>query len=338
MDKTFTSYRIEDRSLVAFIKREIHNLALQCGFTAHRAGETDIIIAELASNLIKFAGSGELLYRAVPHQGKWKIELYVLDKGIGIDNIAKIMHDGYSSSNTLGQGLGAIRRLSNTFQIYSMKGWGTVQYVEICESVTSEPPVVTQLLPHAVIATNCPGEKVCGDGYHIKYLPGGLQIFVGDGLGHGPNAFEAVQNAISVFKGSMEKDPTAIIREIHERVKKTRGLVATVASVDYASGIWTICGVGNISTRLYMGMENKTYTPYNGIIGHNIPRTLNNTTVPYSRHQILIMHSDGLRTRWNLNDLKSIIKQDSALVAAALYKDNWRGNDDATIMVAKLNQ
>ena len=337
MDKTFTSYRIEDRSLVAFIKREIHNLALQCGFSSHRAGETDIIIAELASNLIKFAGSGELLYRAVEHQDKFKIELYVLDKGTGIDNIAKIMHDGYSSSNTLGQGLGAIKRLSTTFQMYSLRGWGTVQYVEICDTQALKS-AAPQLFPHAVIATNCPGEKVCGDGYHIKYLPGGLQVFVGDGLGHGPNAFEAVQSAISVFKGSMEKDPVAIIREIHDRVKKTRGLVATIASVDYVSGTWTICGVGNISTRIYMGLENKTYTPYNGIIGHNIPRTLNPTIVPYSMHQILIMHSDGLRTRWNLNDLVSIIKQDPGLIAAALYKDNVRGNDDATILVAKLNR
>lgn len=337
MDKTFTSYRIEDRSLVAFIKREIHNLALQCGFSAHRAAETDIIIAELASNLIKFAGGGELLYRAVERNEKFKIELYVLDKGIGIDNIARIMHDGYSSSNTLGQGLGAIKRLSNTFQMYSMRGWGTVQYVEICDSMTDCPPRV-QLLPHAVIAANCPGEKVCGDGYHIKYLPGGVQIFVGDGLGHGPNAFEAVQSAITVFKNSMEKDPVALIRELHDRVRKTRGLVATIASVDYASGNWTICGVGNINTRIHLGIENKTYTPYNGIIGHNIPRTLNSTVVPYSTHQVLVMHSDGLRTRWNLNDLTSIIKQEPGLIAAALYKDNLRGNDDATILVVKLNQ
>lgn len=337
MVKAFTSYRIDDRSLVAFIKREIHNLALQCGFSAHRAGETDIIISELSSNLIKFAGGGELLYRAVEHRGKFRIELYVLDAGIGIDNIAKIMHDGYSSSNTLGQGLGAIRRLSNTFQMYSMRGWGTVQYVEICDSVSiksAEP----QLLPHAVIATNCPGEKVCGDGYHVKYLSDGLQVFLGDGLGHGPNALEAVQSAINIFKGSIEKDPVVVIRQIHEGVKKTRGLVATIVSVNYASGNWTICGVGNISTRIYMGINNKTYTPYNGIIGHNIPRTLNNTIVPYCIHQILIMHSDGLRTRWNLNELTSIIKQDSGLIAAALYKDNLRGNDDATIIVAKLNR
>jgi len=337
MDKTFTSYRIEDRSLVAFIKREIHNLALQCGFSAHRAGETDIIISELASNLIKFAGSGELLYRAVEHQGKSRIELYCLDNGIGFDNVAKIMHDGYSSSNTLGQGLGAIKRLSNTFHMYSMRGWGTVQYIEICESSDYEVPD-PQLLPHSVIVTNCPGEKVCGDGYHVKYIPGGFQVFVGDGLGHGPNAFEAVQSALNVFKGSIEKDPVVLIREMHERVKKSRGLVATIVSVDYASESWTICGVGNISTRIYMGMDNKTYTPYNGIIGHNIPRTLNATVVPYSLHQILVMHSDGLRTRWSLNDLTSIIKQDPGLIAAALYKDNLRGNDDATILVAKLNQ
>ena len=112
--------------------------------------------------------------------------------------------------------------------------------------------------------------------------------------------------------------------------------VATIASVDYKSETWNICGIGNINTRIYMGLENKTYTPYNGIIGHNIPRTLNSTTVPYLKHQIIIMHSDGLKTRWNLNDLISIIKQGPGLIASSLYKDNMRGTDDATILVGKI--
>ena len=132
MDNTFSTYKIDDRSLIAFIKREIHNLALQLGFTPHRAAETDIIVAELTSNLMKFANGGELLYRANFNGEHNEIEIYCLDKGIGFDNVAKIMNDGYSSSNTLGHGLGSIKRLSNDFQIYSMKNWGCVQYVKIC--------------------------------------------------------------------------------------------------------------------------------------------------------------------------------------------------------------
>ncbi|HEY1195755.1 MULTISPECIES: SpoIIE family protein phosphatase [Flavobacterium] len=337
MDNTFSTYKIDDRSLIAFIKREIHNLALQLGFTPHRAAETDIIVAELTSNLMKFANGGELLYRANFNGEHNEIEIYCLDKGIGFDNVAKIMNDGYSSSNTLGHGLGSIKRLSNDFQIYSMKNWGCVQYVKICEKPELEIPSLKNGLNPTTIAVNYPGEKLCGDGYYIKHNSKGFQIFVGDGLGHGESANEAVEAAIKAFKQSVETDPTTILRDIHLKVKKTRGLVATIASVDYKSEVWNVCGIGNINTRIFNGLENKTYTPYNGIIGHNIPRTLNNTVVPYKKHQIIIMHSDGLRTRWSLNDLNSIFKQSPGIIAAAIYKENVRGTDDATILVGKIN-
>ncbi|MBZ4037601.1 SpoIIE family protein phosphatase [Flavobacterium sp. 17A] len=337
MDNTFSTYKIDDRSLIAFIKREIHNLALQLGFTPHRAAETDIIVAELTSNLMKFANGGELLYRSNFNGEFNEIEIYCLDKGVGFDNVAKIMNDGYSSSNTLGHGLGSIKRLSNDFQIYSMKNWGCVQYVKICEKPELEIPTIKSGLNTSTIAVNYPGEKFCGDGYYIKQNSKGFQIFVGDGLGHGESANEAVEAAIKAFRQSVETDPTAVLRDIHLKVKKTRGLVATIASVDYKSEVWNICGIGNINTRIYNGLENKTYTPYNGIIGHNIPRTLNNTIVPYKKHQIIIMHSDGLRTRWNLNDLSSIFKHSPGIIAAALYKENIRGTDDATILAGKIN-
>ncbi|TCN60098.1 serine/threonine protein kinase [Flavobacterium circumlabens] len=336
MDNTFSVYKIDDRSLIAFIKREIHNLALQLGFSPHRAAETDIIVAELTSNLIKYASGGELLYRAHFNDDHNEIEIYCLDKGQGIENTAKIMNDGYSTSNTLGQGVGAIKRLSNDFQIYSIKGWGTVQYIKICDKSDFLIPLPTNELNFSALSVNYPGEKVCGDGYYVKQTKRGFQIFVGDGLGHGVHAQEAVQQAIKVFKQSGDSDPCAILRGIHDQVKKTRGLVATIASADYKSEHWSLCGIGNINTRIHNGLENKTYTPYNGIIGHNIPRTLNNTLVPYQKHQIIVMHSDGLRTRWNLNDLTSIIKQNPSVIAATLYKDNVRGTDDATVLVGKI--
>jgi anti-sigma regulatory factor (Ser/Thr protein kinase) len=336
MDNTFSTYKIDDRSLVPFIKREIHNLAIESGFGTHRAAETDIIISELTSNLIKHANHGEILYRASLEDGQNTIEIFCLDDGIGIDNVGKVMTDGISTANTLGQGLGAIKRLSNQFNIYSLRGWGTVQHLRINETSTPFSHIPNSNIIFHALQVNCPGERVCGDGYFIKFSRTGFQLFVGDGLGHGVHAHDAVQMAIKAFKVSRETDPVEIIRNLHNEVKKTRGLVATIAAVDYKTGTWTICGVGNISTRISYGLESKTYTPYNGIIGHNIPRTLNSTTIPYRKHQIVVMHSDGLNTRWSLNDFPSILKQEPALVAGTLYKGHVRGNDDATVFVGKI--
>jgi hypothetical protein len=128
-----------------------------------------------------------------------------------------------------------------------------------------------------------------------------------------------------------------VLRYIHENVKKTRGLVATVAHLDYSTQKWLMCGVGNISTVLYTGLSPKNYTPYNGIVGHNIPRTLNNSVMELEKYQTLIMHSDGLKTRWNLIDIPGILKHEPNIIAAALYKDNARHNDDMTVFAAKIN-
>jgi len=323
--------------MVSFIKREIHNLAIGMGFTTSRAGQTDIILAELTSNLIKFAERGEILYRATSFEGLPAIEMYCIDEGIGIENVNKIMNDGFSTSNTLGHGLGAIARLSNVFEIYSVKNKGTVQYIIIGSKYDSKESGKRKPFDYAAVQLNCPKELVCGDGYFVKSLPGGFQVFVGDGLGHGVHARDAVQEAIRAFRVTREHDPVEIIRDIHASVKKTRGLVATIATADYKTGLWNICGVGNISTRIFLGLDSKNYSPYNGIIGHNIPRTLNNTVVPYLKNQMLVMHSDGLKTRWKLSDYPSLLKHPAGLIAATLYSGNVRGNDDATIFVGKVN-
>ena len=63
MDNAFTSYRMEERSYVSYIKREIHQQVARTRFSETQAGEIDIIVSELSSNIIKHAGSGELLFR-----------------------------------------------------------------------------------------------------------------------------------------------------------------------------------------------------------------------------------------------------------------------------------
>lgn len=337
MDNTFfVNYKIEDRSYVSFVKREIHNLTAAEGFGSQKIGEIDIVVSEATSNLIKFTEGGELLYRIGSDDKGIYFEMYCIDNGQGIRNLAKMMQDGQTSVNTLGQGLGSIERLSSVSAFYSLPNWGTVIYSKIYNEhvniINLRKP-----LECGVVQVCCPGEKVCGDGYAVKKVPDGVMFFMGDGLGHGPNAHEAIQEAIKAFNECGEKSPSEILRYIHQKTKKTRGLVATVAYLNYNTQKWLLCGIGNISTSIHTGLAVKNYTPYNGILGHNIPRTLNDSVQQLEKYQMIIMHSDGLRTRWHLTDLPGILKHDPNVLAAALYKDNARYNDDMTVMAVKIN-
>jgi anti-sigma regulatory factor (Ser/Thr protein kinase) len=338
MDKAFTSYRIEERSYVAYLKREIHNEIVKGKFTEMRAGEIDIIVSEICSNLVKHAGGGEILYRIdQPTEAQTVFEMLSIDNGPGIADVSRVMKDGVSSTMTLGHGLGAIERLSDVFQIYSIPEWGTVLYSKVSAVKSGYVRKETIDLDVRVLNVPKPREPVCGDGYRIKRTKTDTRIFFGDGLGHGQHAHEAVKNAGDFFFETDDEDPVSIIRQMHEKVRRTRGLVGTIAILDRKLMQWRVCGVGNILTRLYHGISYKNYMSYNGTIGLNIPNSLNSSVFPAERNQHLIMSSDGIRTRWDLTKFSSILKYDHMILAASVYKDFNRANDDTSILVAKVS-
>jgi len=47
------------------------------------------------------------------------------------------------------------------------------------------------------------------------------------------------------------------------------------------------------------------------------------------------MHSDGVATRWNLDQYAGLASRHQAVIAALLYRDFSRGRDDATILVTR---
>ncbi len=333
MDRAvFRSYIIEDRSYVAYIKREIHN-EVKNYFSETKTGEIDIVVSEITSNIIKHANNGEILYRLELSDEGAIFEIIGLDSGPGIENVNYSIKDGISSKSTMGQGLGSIIRLSNLAQIYSIVNWGTIVYARFCNHQENTEERKRLLVRHLNVAK--PGETVSGDGFSLVSNHMITKILVGDGLGHGVSAKEAMDVAISAFSKTTETAPSLQIVEIDRSVKKTRGLVGTIAVLHHQEKNWEICGVGNISTRMYRGLEYKNYMSYNGIIGLNISKRLESFKTNFEKHQQLIFCSDGVKTNWDLSKYTAIFKYDPIILAAAIYKDYARRTDDMTIVVAK---
>ena len=107
---THIAFKAEDRSYFAILKKDIHALAIKASFTEGRAGELDIIVAELVSNLVKHAGGGQVLVKLVEENGVSGVELIAIDNGPGMADVGRMIADGVSTKNTLGQGLGAMKR------------------------------------------------------------------------------------------------------------------------------------------------------------------------------------------------------------------------------------
>jgi hypothetical protein len=73
---------------------------------------------------------------------------------------------------------------------------------------------------------------------------------------------------------------------------------------------------------------------YNGTAGHQSHK-IRDFTYPYSPTTTLIMHSDGLATHWSLEKYPGLLRHHPSIVAAVLYRDFQRGNDDATVIVVR---
>jgi anti-sigma regulatory factor (Ser/Thr protein kinase) len=327
-------FTVADRSYFAILKKEIHGIAVKAGFNATKVGEVDIIVAEMVSNLVKHGGGGRLLVKLIVQQHIEGIEFISIDDGNGIGDVNKMMADGASTTNTLGHGLGAIRRLSNLFQVYSQKGWGTVMLSRLFKE---DLPYQKKINEIRSVVVPKPGEEECGDAFHCRIGSHAIRLFLGDGLGHGVEAAAAVNGAIQVFKTLREDSAVEIIREMHRGVRKTRGLVGTVALYLKDEKRWRICGVGNISTRLINGIEMKNNMAYNGIIGHNIPNSMKDQEVDAVNAQVILLCSDGIRTKWDLAKYPGILKHDLSILAGVIFKDHARHTDDMSVVAVRLN-
>ena len=336
VSRTHLVFKADDRSYFAILKKEIHNLAVGASFSAAKVGELDIIVAELVSNLVKHAGGGRVFVKLLEEEGIQGIELISVDNGPGMTDVSRMVADGVSTKNTLGQGLGAMKRLSDVFQVYSQKDWGTVILIRLFKedlTLFKKPPmeeIRAVLLPK-------PGETECGDGFYYVTTKDHIKLFLGDGLGHGPEAAKAVTQAGNAFLDCFESDPAEIIRYINNGVKKTRGLVGTVAVFDISQKQWSVCGVGNISTKIMSYGNTKNLMAYNGIIGLNVPKTLNAQVVDYEKGQYIIMCSDGLKSKWDVIRYAAIQRYDASILSASVLKDYARNTDDMSVAVCKIN-
>lgn len=334
-NKPFIRYELTDGSVVGLLKREVHNAALSASFSLKRVGIIDIIVAELASNVVKHAaGRAEFLYRFSKENRVVVFEIICLDAGPGMGDVSHSMKDGVTTTKTLGNGLGALKRLSHTFNVYSILKWGTVCYSKIYAEHQA-PTVDSTDVRFSALNVSKRGQTVSGDGYEVKVTKDYTNIFVGDGLGHGVEANTAVQVALSNFRICSGGDPAGTLEFIHSFVKKTRGLVATAVTIDHRLKKWLICGIGNVATRLCEGLASKNYISYNGIIGLRIPGRFQSHEADFNTHQCLVISTDGVTKHWALSKFPFILRYDPMMLAAVIYKECARGNDDVSILVVR---
>ncbi len=326
------AHRIAEATQTGSLRRETAELARSLGLGDETAGRAAIVATELGTNLVKHtATGGEVLFRPTVRQGTPGIEFLALDSGPGMANPARMLEDGVSTAGSPGTGLGAIRRLSDEFAIYSAPGVGTAVLSRIVNRRGHERPRPLAF-EWGVGSLAKPGEAVCGDGWGLILAGETAQVLVVDGLGHGPGAREAAQEAVRVFIEAGSLAPEEHVRRLHERLRHTRGAAVAIAAIDVRAETVSYVGVGNIFGRIARpGEKTVNLVSMNGTLGYEA-RKIQTFRYPWLPGATLLMNSDGLLSNWDISRYPGLERCHPALVAAMFYRDGNRGTDDLTVV------
>ena len=96
----------------------------------------------------------------------------------------------------------------------------------------------------------------------------------------------------------------------------------------------TFAGIGNIGGAVSLPGRQKNVVSLGGTMGHVVPK-LREFAYEWPPEALLILHSDGLGTKWSIDDYRGLAGRDPTLVAGVLYRDHARGRDDVTVVVVR---
>lgn len=199
------------------------------------------------------------------------------------------------------------------------------------EDAAPAPPI-----DWGVAARPLPGEAESGDLHLVMPIVEGVLVAVVDGSGHGPEAADAARIAVAALEGVPNEPIISKVTHCHERLKGTRGVAMTLASISLREGSITWLGVGNVEGVLFRA--NSTASPLHeyvvqrgGVVGVLLP-PLHASTIPVGRGDTLILATDGIQNRFTEHLKLSDPPQE---IADHVLATCSRSTDDALVLVAR---
>ena len=344
---------VDEMSRVGEVRRAAESAAVAAGLGETERGALAVIVTEIATNLARHARGGRVLLATVGAPGAAGIEVLALDTGPGIANVDRALADGFSTAGTSGHGLGAIGRMAHEFDVYSQTGGaagapaGTVLLARVWSAAAwrargGTPNGVPNCVPNGApngspvgaVCVALAGERACGDAWLVLRERDRTLVVVADGLGHGPDAAVASSEAIRVVRSMPGASPIALMHAAHAALRPTRGAALAIAALPAAPGTLHFAGIGNVSAGVYAGGATKSLASHNGTVGHVMPK-VQEFEYDWPESATLVMHSDGINTRWRTDAYPGILRYDPALLSAVLFRDFARGRDDATALTLR---
>ncbi|BFO17678.1 hypothetical protein SHKM778_40660 [Streptomyces sp. KM77-8] len=128
---------VQDSTRVRDVRVAAEEAAAEAGLDDRRTAAAALVATELATNLLKYAQAGEVIVEVVDppvlREGRPDrvVQITALDHGPGIADVAGALRDGFTTTRSLGAGLGTCRRIADDFGLHSVLGRGTVAVARV---------------------------------------------------------------------------------------------------------------------------------------------------------------------------------------------------------------
>jgi stage II sporulation SpoE-like protein len=276
---------------------------------------------ELTVDLLRRAGGGELIVRAIDRAGTRGIEIEIVDGSRGTEQPSDILAS-LSTCRSAADELDLDVRIDERTVVRARKFAAPVLY-------RSEL---------GILGRPCGGERVSGDDALVVRRSASTLLAVADGLGHGPEARRASQEALAIVeRARASQSIESIMREVEAGLVDTRGAVMSLSRIDPFAGAIDHAGVGDLRTQIYAPRESRRLPSSPGTLGsHLIARARVRPEVSlFRRGDILVVFSDGLSSRIDISHELELQREHPIVIAESLLSRFGRASDDALVLVLR---
>lgn len=179
-------------------------------------------------------------------------------------------------------------------------------------------------------------DLVSGDQHVVVHFAGGALVALIDGLGHGSEAADAAAAAAPLLEAHAGEPVLSLIQRCHEGLRRTRGIVLSLASFDARASSMTWAGVGNVAGLLLrkksgQGRIDQALAVRAGVVGFQLP-PLRADTIAVSPGDDLIFATDGIRGGFAGAPLTGQSPQE---IAESILVRFAKSSDDSHVLVAR---
>ena len=323
---------IYDEASVSSARQRVREAGHRLNLGKEFVESVTLIASELTHNQLFHARQGYFAVKPVERQGVKGLEVIAADIGPGIERPSVAIKSEVRTDGSLGAGLGAVCRIADEVEFDSRMAEGACVVARKFETRTV--PLCCEI---AIMGRPYPQEAISGDDGVFFQSESECLAAVSDGLGHGPEARQASNRAIEALTRNRQMDLDQIVIALNGELADTRGCAMSIMRFNKNNRTLECAAVGDVHSHLYNLRDAHFFTSTPLILGDGEFRKqrVRVEKVTAEPGSILVMFTDGLKSRTTLKGQLEVLRQPAIAIAQHLLENDSRPDDDVLVLVAR---